>query len=89
MLNRASAKKLAEIMTHARSLGYDKRTPTIGMRVCAVIEVEAERQNRSVFSLLGDAGVHHEVYGRWRRGRNNPTLTTVEKIESAGIRVFA
>jgi hypothetical protein len=96
MLKKASGEILAAIAKDAREYWRThpekkapEKIPTTGMRVCAVIERHAERAQRSVYSLLGDAGVHHEVYARWRRGETNPTLATVEKFEAIGVKVFA
>jgi hypothetical protein len=88
MLERAKPARVAIVMQHARQYGYTKRTPTIGMRVCAIVEDEADRLNESTHSLVRRAGIHHGVFARWRTGVADPTLRTIEKLESIGIRIL-
>jgi len=59
--------------------------PTIGMRLCAVLETQAQRRGVNIYDLLRDVKVHHSIYARWRIGETSPSSKLIERLEECGI----
>lgn len=87
-MERFNQNDLAAILAHAKAHGWRSRTPSIGMKICAIIEREARRQDITARELVAKAGVHHDVFGRWRRGETQPSVRIIERLERAGVKIF-
>jgi hypothetical protein len=79
---------LAAIVSHARAHGWTGRKPTVGMKICAIIDAAARRAGVSPREIVLAAGVHHDVYGKWRRGATQPSMRIIERLEAGGIEIL-
>jgi hypothetical protein len=87
-MKRYTENDLKANIAHAKSLGWTGRKPTMGMKIASIIDAHARRVGKKPRDLVSEAGVHHDVYGRWKRGETQPTVRILERLEAAGIEIL-
>ena len=58
-----------------------KRKPKVLPEVKSLME-RAEAAGISMLKVCRAAGVHHDTFGRWRRGERSPLVTTLGKLNT-------
>jgi len=56
-----------------------KTKSTVPPEVLA-LAARANEAHISMLKLCREAGVHHDTFGRWRRGQRTPLLSTINKL---------
>jgi transposase-like protein len=46
------------------------------------LEADAKRAGVSMLTVCREAGVHHDTFGRWRRGAGRPMLDTLRRLRA-------